>query len=102
MRKYVKLYCADLNENSTLNREAAELSGLPEGENFTIANFTYANSAVVSQVFRHLQHTSFAGISVSIIAERISARQLIRVQFSVIRTYVRTCRSCLGMSISHQ
>ena len=41
------------------------LSGLPEGESFTIANFTYANSAVLSQVFRHLQNTSFAGISVS-------------------------------------
>jgi hypothetical protein len=56
----------DLIENSTLNREAAELSDLPEGENFTMANFTYANSAVVSRMFTHLQGTSFLGISVSI------------------------------------
>jgi hypothetical protein len=55
-----------LIENSTLNREAAELSDLPEGENFTMANFTYANSAVVSRMFTHLQGTSFLGISVSI------------------------------------
>ena len=29
-----------------------------------MANFTYANSAVVSQMFTHLQSTSFPGISV--------------------------------------
>jgi gamma-aminobutyric acid type B receptor len=45
---------ADLAENETLNREAAEESGLPEGETFTMANFTYANSAVVSRMFEHL------------------------------------------------
>lgn len=56
---------ADLMDNSTLNREAAELSGLPDGETFTMANFTYANSAVVSRMFEHLQNTSFPGISVS-------------------------------------
>ena len=48
-----------------LNREAAKLSGLPEGETFTMANFTYANSAVVSRMFTHLQNTAFPGISVS-------------------------------------
>ena len=55
-----------------LNREAAELSGLPEGETFTMANFTYANSAVVSRMFTHLQNTSFPGISVSSYAAAIS------------------------------
>ena len=58
-------YYTDLRENSTLNREAAELSDLPEGETFTMAKFTYANSAVVSRMFEHLQSTSFPGISVS-------------------------------------
>ena len=53
--------------DSDLNRAAAELSGLPEGENFTLANFTYANSAVLSEVLKHLQDTSFAGITVSCI-----------------------------------
>ena len=46
--------------------EAARLSDLPEGQNFTMANFTYANSAVVSRMFTHLQNTSFPGFSVSI------------------------------------
>lgn len=55
----------DLVENNTFNREAAELSGLPVGESFTMANFTYKNSAVVSQMFTHLQSTSFPGITVS-------------------------------------
>ena len=59
------IYHTDLIENSTLNREAAELSDLAEGENFTMANFTYANSAVVSRMFTHLQNTSFPGFTVS-------------------------------------
>jgi gamma-aminobutyric acid type B receptor len=52
----------DLADNF-LNREAAEESGLPEGETFTMANFTYANSAVVSRMFEHLQSTIFHGIT---------------------------------------
>jgi gamma-aminobutyric acid type B receptor len=52
----------DLADNF-LNREAAEESGLPEGETFTMANFTYANSAVVSRMFEHLQSTMFHGIT---------------------------------------
>ncbi|CAI8049960.1 Gamma-aminobutyric acid type B receptor subunit 2, partial [Geodia barretti] len=54
---------ADLAENETLNREAAEESGLPEGETFTMANFTYANSGIVTRMFEHLQNTSFQGIT---------------------------------------
>ena len=46
--------------------EAAKLSDLPDGENFTMADFTYANSAVVSRMFAHLVNTSFPGISVSV------------------------------------
>ena len=49
-----------------MNREAAELSGLLEGEIFTMDNFTYNNSVVVSQMFKHLNNTFFPGISVSI------------------------------------
>ena len=56
---------SDLAENETLNREAAEESHLPRGETFTMANFTYANSAVVSRMFEHLQNTMFPGITVS-------------------------------------
>ena len=56
---------SDLAENETLNREAAEESGLPEGETFTMANFTYANSGIVTRMFEHLQNTSFQGITVS-------------------------------------
>ena len=59
------MHHTDLIENGTFNREAAELSDLTEGENFTMANFTYNNSAVVSQMFTHLQNTSFPGITVS-------------------------------------
>ena len=58
------IYHTDLTENSTFSREAAELSDLAEGENFTMANFTYDNSAVVSRMFAHLQNTSFPGITV--------------------------------------
>ena len=54
----------DLAENSTLNSEAADLSDLPDGDIFTIDNFTYANSAVVSRMFKHLQETDFLGITV--------------------------------------
>ena len=56
---------SELAENETLNREAARLSGLSDGETFTMANFTYANSVVVSQMFEHMENTMFRGISVS-------------------------------------
>ena len=58
--------CTDLIEDSKLNSEAAKLSNLPEGEEFTMANFTYANSAVVSRMLEHLKNTDFLGISVSV------------------------------------
>ena len=61
-----KSYHTDLAENETLNREAADQSNLPEGETFTMANFTYANAAVVLRMFEHLQNIVFPGISVSL------------------------------------
>ena len=57
----------DFAENETLNRVATEQSGLSEGDNFTMANFTYATSVVVSQMVEILHNTRFPGISVSII-----------------------------------
>ena len=57
----------DLRTNRELNQEAAQLNeDIADGENFTMANFTYSNSVVVSQMFQHLQNTSFPGLSVSI------------------------------------
>ena len=62
---YMYMYThADLIKNDTVNSKAAKESGLPEGANFTMADFTYANSVVVSRMFTHLQNTSFPGISV--------------------------------------
>lgn len=58
-------FSIDLNDDQMLNREAAEQSKLPDGESFTIENFTYANSAVVSRMFVHLSNTTFLGIGVS-------------------------------------
>ena len=58
-------YFTDFADNETLNREAAEQSGLSEGENFTMANFTYSTSVVVSRMFEHINNTMFPGISVS-------------------------------------
>ena len=56
---------SELAENETLNREAARLSGLSDGETFTMANFTYANSAVVPRIYEHMENTMFQGIAVS-------------------------------------
>ena len=67
---------SDLSENETLNRVAAELSGLPERENFTMANFTYANSAVLSLMFQHLHNTMFHGIAVSCVPWRLNLCQV--------------------------
>ena len=64
----VQKYHSDLAEDEELNRRASEESNLPEGETFTMANFTYANSAVVKTMFEHLQNTTFHGIGVSICA----------------------------------
>ena len=56
---------SELAKNETLNREAARQSGLSDGETFTMANFTYNNSVVVSRMFKHIENTTFAGLSVS-------------------------------------
>lgn len=55
----------DLKVNQTLNREAGEQSGLLEGEEFSLANFTYSNSAVLRRMVHNLNKTNFLGITVS-------------------------------------
>jgi len=54
----------DLEQNSTLNMEAAQKAGLPLGERFSMDHFTYINSVVVTRMFQHLQNTDFLGITV--------------------------------------
>jgi len=54
----------DLKENQTLNMAAAQEAGLPLGENFTLANFSYVNSVVVERMFHHLRNPGFLGITV--------------------------------------
>lgn len=56
---------SDLRNNQTLNKEAAQEAGLPDGEIFSLANFTYSNSAIVKNMFYHLNNTEFQGITVS-------------------------------------
>lgn len=56
---------AELNENQALNAEAAQVSDLLDGEQFTLDNLTYSNSVIVNRVFQHLDRTDFLGISVS-------------------------------------
>ena len=54
----------DFKEIQTLNMVAAQEAGLPPGEDFTLANFSYANSVVVERMFHHLKNPGFLGISV--------------------------------------
>ena len=56
---------AELRNDSKLNMEAAREAGLPEGEEFTLANFSYSNSVIVQRVFHYLNNTNFKGITVS-------------------------------------
>ena len=56
---------AELRNDSKLNMEAAREAGLPEGEEFTLANFSYSNSVIVQRVFHYLNNTNFQGITVS-------------------------------------
>jgi len=44
---------------------AAQEAGLLPGEDFTLANFSYANSVVAERMFHHLENPGFLGITVS-------------------------------------
>ena len=61
----IHFYNADLVNNQTLNEEAARQASLPDGETFTLANFSYTNSAIVGRMLYHLINTDFLGITVS-------------------------------------
>ena len=56
---------AELHDDQLLNMEAAHVAGLPDGEPFTLGNFSYSNSVVVQRMFQHLNSSDFLGISVS-------------------------------------
>ena len=51
-------------QNDTLNAAAAAISGLPNGESFTMSQFDYSNSVVLNRMFYHLTKTNFLGLSV--------------------------------------
>ena len=55
----------ELEENSTLNAEVWEAAGLQGNGTFPLDHFSYNNSALLEVVFRHVQATSFNGITVS-------------------------------------
>ena len=44
--------------------EAAQKAGLSDGETFTLADFSYANSVVAERMFHYLDNTDFLGITV--------------------------------------
>ena len=55
----------DLEENSTLNAKVWEAAGLQGNGTFPLDRFSYNNSALLEVIFRHVQATSFNGITVS-------------------------------------
>ena len=56
----------DLEENSTLNTKVWEAAGLQGNGTFPLDRFSYNNSALLEVIFRHVQATSFNGITVSV------------------------------------
>ena len=59
------LMLSDLKLDPFLNEQAANASGLPYGEKFTMENFTYSNNVIATTMFKHLNRTNFQGITVS-------------------------------------
>lgn len=55
----------ELETDSIFNKEAAQQSGLSDGEVFTLENFTYSNSAILERMYYHINNTDFLGITVS-------------------------------------
>lgn len=56
---------AELENNSTLNEEAANSTGLPEKSQFKLSDISYNDSVIVKRMFKHLDTIDFLGISVS-------------------------------------
>ena len=61
----IDLHCVELETNMELNRDAAMMAGLSDGTKFKMENFSYSNPVIVREMFRHLQNTSFLGLTVS-------------------------------------
>ena len=59
------IFFSDLLKNQTFSQEAARQAGLAEGENFTLANFSYSNSVILQRMFHHISSTDFLGITVT-------------------------------------
>ena len=62
---FIVILHSDLELDQTLNKQAANASGLPHGTKFTMANFTYSNDVVAKAMFRNLGDTNYQGITVS-------------------------------------
>ena len=60
-------FLSDLATNNTLNMLAAQVEGLKDVE-FTLGNFSYRNSIVQENIFRHMEETNFTGITVLLLA----------------------------------
>ena len=63
---YLLVMFPDLSTSSELNENATKLANLKNGTHFSIEHFFYNNSAVVLRMKKHLEDTSFCGLSVSI------------------------------------
>ena len=72
----------DLDQNSTLNMEAAQKAGFTSGERFFIDNFTYINSVVVARMFQNVENTDFLGITVCTYQSRVHC--IIKCNYSVL------------------
>ena len=59
------LVSLELEENSTLNAAVWEAAGLQGNGTFPLDRFSYNNSALLEVIFRHVQATTFNGITVS-------------------------------------
>lgn len=57
---------SDISSDRRLSQKAAKEAGMSEGEVFTLAKFSYANSAIVKRMFKHLNNTDFLGVTVSL------------------------------------
>ncbi len=59
------LLAIDLLFNDTLRRMAGIEAELEDPDGFGLENFTYKNRIIAETIFRHLEKTSFTGLTVS-------------------------------------
>ena len=60
------IFLTELDNNMELNEKATSFAYLPNGTKFRIENFHYNNSVIVMEMTKHLQNSSFPGLSVSV------------------------------------